>query len=342
MTRTFCLLVAISLLGSPLAVGQEGKGSGETTIVVDGLTHPSGIALQPETNVVFVADSGAGRIGRIADGKLEPVIEGSQVGKSAGRANQEAVGPLGLAFVDQQTLIVGDGGYGAGADCVRIFKLPEDDKTLAYEADAQTKLGPAPAEEGKPAVGFFMGLALAKHALYVMSDGDPENGWVLRSTLKGTKFGNLERVMGAKSESTAGFPTGIVISPRGEVVVALAGDTETAGNSQIAFFSARTNDLLLKLDTGLDDISAIAYSPKTGLLYATDFAWSKPEEGGLYRLDSDLSAGGQKLKATKIARLQRPAAMVIDKDGTAYIAVHGLADETSDKPAGAVLKVTGL
>lgn len=335
-------MIALSMLAL-VARGAQAQNPTlvEPTLVVGGLTKPTGIALQPETGVVFVSDSGAGRIVRIADGKLEAVIEGSRTGDSD-TANREAVGPLALAFFDRQTLVVGDGGYSAGADCVRIFKLPEEPaKVLAYEADAQTKLGPLPAKDGNPAVGFFVGLALAKHGLYVTSDGDADHGWVLKSDIRGTKFGELQRTIRTKTDSTVGFPTGIALSSRGEVVVGLMGAAETPGDSQLAFYSAKTNELLLKLEIGLHDISAIGYSPKTGLLYATDFAYGQPAEGGLYRLDSDLSAGRQKIKAAKIARLDRPSALAFDKEGTAYVTVQGSAVE-GEKPAGAVVKVSNL
>ena len=42
----------------------------------------------------------------------------------------------------------------------------------------------------------------------------------------------------------------------------------------------------MNLETRLYDITGLAYSPKTGLLYATDFAWMQTDEGGLFRLDA--------------------------------------------------------
>ena len=62
---------------------------------------------------------------------------------------------------------------------------------------------------------------------------------------------------------------------------------------------------LMNHETGLYDITALAYSPKTGLLYATDFAWMAPAEGGLFRIDAAASG----VKTTKIASLERPTAL---------------------------------
>ncbi|MEQ1904867.1 MAG: hypothetical protein ABL888_11835, partial [Pirellulaceae bacterium] len=44
-----------------------GQSSIETQVIVDNLLAPCGIAIQPETGVVFVADSGNGRIIRIVE-----------------------------------------------------------------------------------------------------------------------------------------------------------------------------------------------------------------------------------------------------------------------------------
>ena len=44
--------------------------------VIQGLQNPVAVVLQPETDVIFVAESGAGRVIRIVDGKAEVVITG--------------------------------------------------------------------------------------------------------------------------------------------------------------------------------------------------------------------------------------------------------------------------
>ena len=42
--------------------------------VLEGLQNPVAVVLQPETEVIFVAESGAGRVIRIVDGKAEVVV----------------------------------------------------------------------------------------------------------------------------------------------------------------------------------------------------------------------------------------------------------------------------
>src|SRR5688572_14432925 len=96
-----CALAAICQQG--VANSQDEKAASPSPeTVVSGLNGPSGIAIQPETGVVFVAESGAGRIGRIVDGKLEQVIEGIRDDASADGV-ADTRGKVSLAFVDKQT-----------------------------------------------------------------------------------------------------------------------------------------------------------------------------------------------------------------------------------------------
>lgn len=333
----FCALAwALSVSLSPAQDATPTETKVET--VVSGLTDPAGIALQPETGAVFVADSGAGRICRIVDGKLEAVIQGSPTEPST--SGGRAVGPLGLAFVDKQTLAVGDGGYKGDEDVVRIFKLPaEGDATLGYE-QAETKLKPADGKKPQTPTGDWASLALARHGLYVVSPAG--GGAVWKGALKGTKFSDLEPVIDVAGKTSGAEATALALSPRGEVVLGLRGGDGDSSAAKLAFFSAKTHESLLKLDCGLAAIAALAYSPKTGLLYALGNAADSPDKVDLFRLDSDTTSGEQRIKAVKIAPLDQAAAMVFDKDGVAYITVRGKADASSDAPSGAVVKIAGL
>src|SRR5262249_4189782 len=107
-------------------------------------------------------------------------------------------------------------------------------------------------------------------------------------------------------------------------------------DSLLSFYSAKTGKLLMNLETKLYDITGLAYSPKTGLLYATDFAWMKPDEGGLFRLDA--APGG--VKVTKIASLDKPTALSFAPDGTLYLTVVGPKGESENAPKqGKLLKI---
>lgn len=97
---------------------------------------------------------------------------------------------------------------------------------------------------------------------------------------------------------------------------------------------------ILNLETGLYDISGLAYSPKTGLLYATDFAWMSIGDGGLFRLDSEMKTAGAGVKTVKIASLDKPTALAFAPDGTLYITVVGPKKDDENAPKeGKLLKI---
>jgi hypothetical protein len=77
--------------------------------------------------------------------------------------------------------------------------------------------------------------------------------------------------------------------------------------------------MLLNLKTELNDITALAYSPR-GQLYALDFAWADTKQGGLFQL---LAEGDKGVRTKKIVELDKPTAMVFDAEGALYITVVG-------------------
>ena len=78
----------------------------EFETVLDGLDNPCGVAVQPETNHVFVSDSGAGKVIRVVDGKAQAVIV-EFPRDTYGKGPKYQIGPLGLTFLDKDTLVVG-------------------------------------------------------------------------------------------------------------------------------------------------------------------------------------------------------------------------------------------
>ena len=305
--------------------------------VVGGLSNPCGLAVQPNSGAVFISDSANGRVCRVDNGKLVDVITGSPK-DVYGKGPFYDIGPLGLVFTsDGKSLIVGDGGFKDGEECIRVYAVPESGKpALNYEKDASQKLGPLPATDGVLPEGNLYGLALTSSALYVTSNGDDTKGWVLKADLNGTKFGKLERWLPTKEMVDVDAPVGITINKQGDIVVGQFGEVNKPNDSLLTFYSAKTGKMLSNFETKLYDITGLAYSPKTGLLYATDFAWMKPDEGGLYRIDA--GQGGVKVK--KITSLDKPTALAFAPDGTLYITVIGPKGESENAPKqGKLLKI---
>lgn len=331
MTRVLSLALLACL--APLAFAQNVK----VEEVVGGLSNPCGVAIQPGTGQVYIADSANGRVCRVNNGKLEDVVTGSPK-DVYGKGPFYDIGPLGLAFTaDGKSLIVGDGGYKDGFECIRVFTVPEAGKpALNYEKDASQKIGPLAASGETIGEGNLYALALTPTALYVTCNGDDTKGWVAKAEVNGTKLGKLERWLPTKEMVDVDAPVGITINKQGDIVVGQCGEVNKPEDSLLSFYSAKTGKLTLNLETKLYDITGLAYSPTTGLLYATDFAWMKPDAGGLFRLDQSSSG----VKAVKIASLDKPTALAFAPDGTLYVTVVGPKGESENAPKnGKLLKI---
>ncbi len=336
MKKLFSLIavVLVALAISPV------RAETKADAVLGALSNPTGLAVQPETGHVFVSDSAAGKIIRVVDGKAEDVITGFPM-DLYGKGPKYDIGPLGLAFVDKDTLVVGDGSFKDGEEFVRVFTVPAAGKpAINFDKDAKAKLGPLPEKDGLKPEGNFYAIAVGKTAIYISSNGDDTKGWVLKSEISGTKFGELTRYIATKEAVEVDAPVGITMSAEGDLVVGQMGEVNKPKDSLLTFYSAKTGKKLLNLETGLHDITGLAYSPKTKQLYAIDFAWMAPEEGGLYRLDKSNADGKQGVKATKILALDKPTALAFGKDGELYITVVGPKKEDDNAPKeGSLLKI---
>lgn len=331
------LVIVLALL----SIATIGYAEPKVETVVEGLVNPCGVAIQPETGVVFISDSGTGKIIRIVDGKAEDVIIGATK-DLYGKGPKYDIGPLGIAFFDKSTLVAGDGGHIDGEEYIRVFTLPETGKTLEYENDAKSKSGPLAATDTLKPEGNFYGLALSKNALYISSNGDDTKGWVLKVAIEGTKFGKLERWLATKEAVEVDAPVGITMNPKGDqVVVGQMGEVNKPNDSLLTFYNAATGKKLMNIETKLHDITALAYDPKTGLLYATDFAWIEPKDGGLFRIDRATGENSEAVKLTKILPLEKPTAMAFAPDGSLYVTVIGTpAEGETAAKTGKLLKVT--
>ena len=309
----------------------------KTETVLDGLNNPCGVAIQPETGTVFVADSGAGRVIRIVDGKAEEVIVG-YAKDVYGKGPMYDIGPLGLAFLDKDTLVVGGGDLLDGEEQLRVYTVPAAG-AAAIKFDATKYSFKLPPEGDIKGEGNFYGIAATKTGIYVTSNGDDTKGWVAKADVNGTKVGPFARFIATKEATEVDAPVAITISSRGEIVIGQMGEINVPNDSLLTFYNAKTGKKLMNLETGLYDISGLAYAPKTGQLYATDFAWMAEKEGGLFQLVAEVKDGKQGLKTTKLTSLDKPTAMVFAPDGTLYITVIGTAKEGDAKKPGQLLKI---
>jgi hypothetical protein len=309
--------------------------------VVDGLDNPCGVAIQPETGDVFVADSGALRIVRISGGKAEEVITGFPK-DVYGKGPMYDIGPLGLAFLNKDTLVVGGGGKPDGEEMLRVYTVPAaGEKITADKMEASFTL-PAQNPGADNAVlgeGNFYALAVVGNGIYVTSNGDDTKGWINMATIEGGKVTSYKRYIATKEATGVDAPVGITVQPgvAGNLVVGQMGEVTVPNDSLLTFYNPKNGKMLANMPTGLFDISAVAYSPK-GQLYALDFAWMDATEGGLFQLIATRDGDKQAVKAEKVTSLDKPSAMVFGEDGALYITVFGTAE--GDKQGGKLLKIS--
>jgi hypothetical protein len=294
-------------------------------IVIAGLNNPCGVAIQPTSNQVYIADSGAARIVRLHDVpgqyRVEPVITGFPQ-EGYGKNPTYKIGPLGLAFINKYTLAVGGGGLPAGEDTIGVYRISQVGAIDA--ADILQQLGPLPGNpEAKQAVGNFFGLAATPSALLVACDSADKRGWIAKADVTG---GNLEKLAPfVKPDDTLNLegPTSIAIGRRGEMIVSQMGEPNVPSDSHLTFYELQTGKAYLDVAAKLNDVVSIAVSPQSGRIYALDFSWMAPNEGGLYRLDLTKDGDEWICKPALLMPLDRPSAMAFSPDGELFITTFG-------------------
>ncbi len=313
------------------------------TVVLEGLDNPSGIAIQPETGTVFVSDSGAGRVIKVgADGAAQDVVKGFSL-DVYGKGPMYNIGPLGLAFTGKNTLVVGDGSKPDGEELLLVYELPADGAALnADQAKASFSLPAADEIKGE---GNFYGVVATPAGIFVTCNGDDTKGWVSKCEIKEDgSFGPYTRFIATKEAVQVDAPVAITVDSRQHLVVGQMGEINVPNDSLLSFYNATTGQLAANFTTGLHDITALAYhpaitgNPKSGKLYALDFAWSDLAQGGLFELVSkpdDTSSSATK----KIASLMKPTAMVFDANGALYVTIMGEAKEGDSAKPGKLLKI---
>jgi len=314
-------LVATVAATSTVAFAQD-KIVAKTVVV--NLENPSGVAIHEGGHVFAASRYGVYRYDPKTN-KVNLEISGYPT-DIYGKGPKYNIGPLGVAFLDKDRLIVGDGSRPDGSELVRIYKVGEKfaEKPIKEDA-AEATIGPIKAgEQSVKGEGNFYGVAVGGGAIFVTCNGDDTKGWVSKAEIKDGKAGALTPTIATKELTEVDAPVAITFSPDGkELVIGQMGEMNVAGDSLLTFYNPADGKLTKKLATGLSDIAGLAYSPKTKKLYCTDFSWSDTTKGGLFRLDIE----GDTVKATKILALDKPAGLAFDKEGKLYVAVFGTEKE---------------
>ncbi|MBM80268.1 MAG: hypothetical protein CMJ78_06695 [Planctomycetaceae bacterium] len=313
-------LCAIAVLTTATATVNAQK----VDTVVGGLNNPCGIAIQPETGTIFVADSGAGRIVKIVEGKLHNVVTDFPI-DVYGKGPKFNIGPLGIGFLGKNTLVVGGGGNIDDKERLRVYDVSGGTKKAA---DMVASFG-LKANEDLKAEGNYYGVAVMDSGIFVTCNGDDTEGWIAKANHKKGKVKNFKRFIASKEATEVDAPVAVTNNKKGELVVGQMGEISIPEDGLVTIYNAKSGKMISNHEVGLSDITALAYG-KNGKLYATDFNWLDTKKGGLFVVDLE----GE--DSEKVVGLDKPTAIAVGKDGAMYITVIG----TGDDNPGKVVKVS--
>lgn len=310
-----------------------------TKLVVVHLENPSGATVHPGTGHVFLTSrQGVFRYVPTTN-KIYLEVEGFPTDEY-GKGPKYNIGPLGCTLWGNDRLIVPDGSQKDGEELVRIYKIADELPAKPRKAtDTEFALGPI---KGNPEANYkgegnYYAAALWNDTIYVTSNGDDTKGWIVTSKIVDGKPGELTPSIATKEATQVDAPVAITVTPDGSsLVVGQMGEVNVPGDSLLSMYD-KDGKLTKNYKTGLNDIAGLAYSPKTGKLYATDFAWAEEIKmnGGLFELVIE----GDEVKPKKILSLDRPTALAFDKEGKLYITVFGTGKDTGDKPTGGLIRL---
>lgn len=333
-TRTALALLALLFVATSLSAQEQQRRRG----FLGNLNNPTGIAIHPESGDIFIAERrGIVRLKQTEDGRERGFEVRGFPTDQYGKGPIYDIGPLGIAFLGSDHIVVGDGSRVDTDERVLVYAIGESAPERPTQADAAAHtLGPLASSEELKAEGNYYGVVVTGGAIYATANGDDTKGWIVRSVLNDAgEPGELERFIATKEELEVDAPVAITTNSEGNLVVGQMGEINVPGDSLLAYFDADSGELIDYWETGLSDITGLAYSPRTGKLYATDFAWADTTQGGLF----ELTVSDDGVETRKVRELDKPTAIAFDADGHAFVTILGTAEEGSNRNPGRVVRI---
>jgi hypothetical protein len=313
-------------------------------VILKGLTNPCGVTIRPGDSAdryqIFVADSGAGRILRLwsSEPKLTAeVITGfplTTFGEDGAR-----VGPMSLLFLGRDQLIVGASG-GEGASLLMFEKLEQSAPIAADQATQRVEIS---TEKGT--VNHVCGLVRTRandnvpDALVLACVNNDPLGILCKIPVRAGTLGEVQPFAETNDAAEKSALVAISIDGHGYLVIGWAGSVRLPRDSRLIFYSPLGGKLVMSRSTNLYDTMGLAYSPKSGNIYAVDAAWMETTNGGVFRIDDGGQPDKSQCVAVKIADVLRPSALAFGPDGALYVTGFGEAGDAT--PNGMLLKITG-
>jgi len=324
------LLVVGALLASCSAAAAEDI---RVETILSDLRGPADIAIRTtpgaESYEIYVAEVGAGRVVRI--NSVKPTARQEAITGFIASTDEDDLsrlpGPHGLLFLDANRLVVA-GSEGEDQPFVRLYELADPKASLLAEQHEQQAALAAGEGKSDYRVVSFHGLArtLANDKvpdLLVLSAITKEGAAALwRLPVQSRTLGDLGPIGKAQP---AGNSMAITVEPRGHILAVRANGREELSTSHMEFINPIDGRTVAKLSIKLAHVTGLAYSPRSGYLYAVNPSTRNSDPSGVYRIDTDESSDSSQLMATAtlIAEIPRPTALEFGPDGTLYVTSLG-------------------
>ena len=341
--RFLAMLAVCGMLSSvcqaqkPIDIGL--KKQYKSTVVLDGLTNPSGVTFSPDGHLT-VCDSGNGNVLLVKDGKAEKYITGFatefwKVDAETG-TKRFKLGPLSACWVGKR-LAVTNAGIGDGKETVMFYDGPG----AASSGKSTNPVGPTSDDPKDKGEGNLTGLSVTEDGstVYVAGQGADAKTWVLSVDVATMKMS------GAFSADDAGIA---VNSPMATMpwqkngVLALYSGKGGADDGLIVLWNAKTKKVTRKWNLpGLTDPMGFARIPETNSVVVVDNNWAltSVKPGRLARVSLPRKEG-MEAKVNVIAdNLHGPVSCAFGPDGNLYVAQLGT---EFDKDKGQVLSISNI
>ena len=336
----FIMSFAVASLLGALVVADD-SGGVVTKKILSGLNHPTDLAIRPESGTdtyeVYVAEGGAGRVTKFRSDKPE-----KRADVVAGFSTKSNSGAQSLYFLDHLRLVVA-GRDDDGAPFVRLYELPDSESPLTVDQHKDEAKLPESGAEPRLDAHVFRQLARTRandrvgDYLIAAAAGQGESADLAYVPVRSGALGD---VTGAslKNASDNVQVDAITVADNGYITVAVHSGGDTGEPSRLAFFNPLDRRVAMQMPSGLGHIVALAYSPKSGNLYAANAPAGDDAKGGIYRIDSAQTGSMPTCKAVKITDVRNASALVFAADNTLYVATAGSANDSTD---GTLIKLTG-
>jgi hypothetical protein len=355
MILRLLILPAFALLFSARFALPQTVTDPKVEILASGLDQPWSVAVRPvKKNPVelLVGECGTGRAVRVSTDKPGEILTLVTGLPTSAKSDTKllAAATFQVGYVDQYTALTADWSQsvapasGSTKPGVRTFKL-ELGTTPAMAIDkasstASTNFAGETANDPRRISSLLYFIDTA----YLTSRREGAS-ILVRCPVSNNKVTELKPFVDVSKFSDVGGQSSLAMSPRGELLIALAGQNDKARDSQVLFVHPITGTLLLNLAVPLLDAQAIQYqrTPRGAQgLFALDLAEADPTQGGLYRLDAVSEKGRDVIKPAPVLKLDRPTAMTCDEDGVFYVTILGRwSGDPASKP-GQLLKISGF